>query len=192
MRRSGVVWSLVLALLLPTATRAERHVFPAGETRSIVGPEAVARVLIGFDSVENLRDVLVISAYLEVPLPGIALAQDLDVCVYPLERPWRSTGASWTVPWNRAGGDLDETFFDETRIPAGRGTNTLRLDVTEVLRRITMRGVPSNGFLLSVPLRDGQGFTPAQRAALGTLEGAQLVVTTANALAARSDAATIR
>lgn len=55
-----------------------------------------------------------------------------------------------------------------------------------------MHGEPSNGFLLTVPLRRGAGFTAAQRAALGTLEGAQLVVNTANALAARPDAATIR
>lgn len=60
------------------------------------------------------------------------------------------------------------------------------------MRRIAMHREPSTGFLLTTPLRRGSGFTAAQRAVLGTLQGAQLVVNTINALAARPDAATIR
>lgn len=49
---------------------AQRQALAAAETRSIEGPEGQARVLLGFDDVEELRDVFVVSAYLEMTRHG--------------------------------------------------------------------------------------------------------------------------
>ncbi len=105
--------------------------------------------------------------------------------VYGLARGWRGQSATWTTPWNRPGGDLDESYFEEVTIPAGQATGTLRLNVTQVVDEIVTLGAPDYGFVLTAPLRGGDGFTVGQRALLGTLSEARLVVTTANAKAAR-------
>ena len=184
MKRTGLAWLAVVALTLPGIAFADRHVYPLAEARVIASPEAAGRILLDFASLQELQHVVVSSAYLEVPLPDAVLEQELEICVYPLSRGWARQAATWTTPWSRAGGDLDESYFDEVTIPAGQRTGTLRLNVTQVVDEIVTRGAPSYGFILSVPLRRGDGFTVGQRALLGTMSGARLVVTTANGRAA--------
>ena len=184
MRRNGWIGMAVVVLLLAGAAQAERHVFPLAEVRVIVSPEGAGRILLDFASMEDLENVIVTSAFLEVPLPSAVRARELEVTVYGLERAWRNQGATWTVPWTRPGGDLDESYFDEVAVPAGQRTETLRLNVTQVVDEMVAEGTPWNGLVVTVPLRRGDGFTAAQREALGTLAGARLVVTTANARAA--------
>ncbi len=177
---------VALAILaLPQASLAERRVFPLAEARVIASPVATGRVLLGFESVGALQDVVVSSAFLELPLPSRTLERDLEITVYGLARGWRGQGATWTTPWNRPGGDLDESYFDEVTIPAGQTTGTLRLNVTQIVDEIVALGAPDYGFVLTAPLRNGDGLTAGQRALLGTLSEARLVVTTANAKAAR-------
>jgi hypothetical protein len=184
MKLNGLMWLAAGVLLLPGVGRAERHVFPLAETQVIVGPESEGRVLLDFDSMDALREVIVTSAFLEVPLPSSVREQDLEVSVYALGRAWRGRGATWTSPWTRAGGDLDESYFHEVTIRAGQNAGTLRLNVTQVVDEIVTEGTPSYGLVLTTPLRRGDGFTVAQRSHLGTMAGSRLVVTTANARAA--------
>ena len=186
MKRTGLTWLAVVALVLPGTARAERHVYPLAEARVIVSPDAAGRILLDFESLQGLRRVVVSSAYLEVPLPVAVLEQDLEICVYPLSRDWARQAATWTTPWSQAGGDLDESYFGEVTIPAGQRTGPLRLNVTQVVDEIVTRGAPSYGFILSAPLRRGDGLTEGQRALLGTMAGARLVVTTANGRAAEA------
>ncbi len=183
MKRSVLI--LLVTLALPAVGAAERHVLPLAEARVIASPAAAGRVLLGFESLEALEDVIVSSAFLEVPLPQARLEQNLDITVYGLARGWRGQNATWTTPWNRPGGDLDESYFEEVTIPAGQTPGTLRLNVTQVVDEIVTLGAPDYGFVLTAPLRRGDGFTAGERATLGTLAGARLIVTTANARAAR-------
>ncbi len=183
MKRSALIALAVLAL--PAVASAERHTFPLAEARVIASPEAAGRILLGFESLEDLDDVIVSSAFLEVPLPQRTAEQDLEITIYGLARGWRGQSATWTTPWNRPGGDLDESYFEEVTIPAGQTTGTLRLNVTQIVDEIVTLGAPDYGFVLTAPLRRGDGFTAGQRALLGSLSEARLVVTTANAKAAR-------
>ncbi len=182
MKRTVLIPLILLAL--PAVGAAERHVFPLVESRAIASPAAAGRILLGFESVGVLDHVVVSSAFLEIPLPERTLAQDLEITVYGLARGWRGQGATWTTPWTRPGGDLDESYFEEITIPAGQTTGTLRLNVTQIVDEIVTLGAPDHGFVLTAPLRRGDGFTASQRGLLGTLSGAQLVVTTANGRAA--------
>ena len=184
MKRTGLTCLVVVALVLPGTVRAERQVYPLAEARVIASPEAAGRILLDFASLQGLQHVVVSSAYLEIPLPDAVLEQDLEICAYPLSRGWARQAATWTTPWSRAGGDLDESYFDEVTMSAGRRTGTLRLNVTQVVDEIVTRGAPSYGFILSAPLRRGDGFTEGQRALLGTMAGARLLITTANGRAA--------
>lgn len=175
-----------LALLaLPSIAPAERHALALAETRVIASPEGAGRILLGFESAGSLGDVVVSSAFLEVPIPRRMLEQDLEITVYGLARTWRGQSATWTTPWSRPGGDLDESYFGEVTLAAGQMTGTLRMNVTQIVDEIVTRGAPDYGFVLTTPLRSGDGFTAGQRALLGTLSEARLVVTTANAKAAR-------
>ncbi len=183
MKRSVPIILAVLAL--PAVGSAERHVYPLAEARVIQSPTAGGRILLGFESLGALDEVIVSSAFLEVPLPQVRLEQDLDLTIYGLSRGWRGQNATWTTPWNRPGGDLDESYFEEVTIPAGQTPGTLRLNVTQIVDEIVTLGAPDYGFVLTAPLRRGDGFTAGERATLGTLAGARLVVTTANARAAR-------
>jgi hypothetical protein len=183
MKRSVLITLTVLAV--PAIASAERHVFALAETRAIASPEAAGRILLGFESLGRLGDVVVSSAFLELPLPERTLEQDLEITVYGLSRGWRGQAATWTTPWNRPGGDLDESYFEEVTIPAGQATRTLQLNVTQIVDEIVTLGAPDYGFLLTTPLRNGDGFSAGQRALLGTLSETRLVVTTANARVAR-------
>lgn len=183
MKRSLAI--LLMVLVLPSVGQAERHVLPLGELRTITSPNAAGRILLDFDSVLDLGDVVVSSAYLEMPLPDVVLGQDLELAVYPLARGWRGQDATWTTPWDEPGGDLDETYVDEVTLHGGTRPGTVRLNVTQVVQWIVMEGTPSRGFVLTVPLRRAEGFTEAQRAVLGAMSGARLVVTAANGKAAR-------
>jgi hypothetical protein len=182
MKRSALI--VLAVLMIPVTGSAERHVFPLAEARVITSPAAAGRILLGFESLEGLARVVVSSAFLELPLPSARLEQDLEICVYGLARGWRGQNATWSAPWTRAGGDLDESYFEEVTIPAGQRTGTLRLNVTQVVDEIVTLGAPDYGFVLTAPLRRGDGFTANQRSLLGTMSEARLVVTTANALAA--------
>ena len=184
MRRNGLVWMAAAVVILPAASQAERHVYPLAEARVILSPRSAGRVLLDFASMEDLQHVVVTSAFLEVPLPSAVRNEDLEVCVYALSRGWRGQEATWTAPWSRPGGDLDETYFEEVTIPAGQSAGRLRLNVTQVVEEIVTAGTSSHGFVLTVPLRSREGFTIAERGLLGTMAGARLVVTTANARAA--------
>jgi hypothetical protein len=183
MKRSVLISLAVLTI--PETGAAERHVFPLAEARVISSPAAADRILLGFESLEGLEEVVVSSAFLELPLPSARLEQDLEICVYGLARGWRGQNATWSTPWTRAGGDLDESYFEEVTIPAGQRTGTVRLNVTQVVDEILTLGAPDHGFVLTAPLRRGEGLTAAERAALGSLNTARLVVTTANARAAK-------
>ncbi len=183
MKRSVLIALALLAV--PASALAERHTFALAETRVIASPEAAGRILLGFESLASLDDVIVSSAFLELPLPEATLEQDLEITVYGLARGWRGQSATWTTPWNRPGGDLDESYFEEVTIPAGQTTGTVRLNVSQIVDEIVALGAPDYGFVLTAPLRRGDGFTAGQRALLGTLSEARLVVTSANAKAAR-------
>lgn len=184
MRSAWGAWIAAAVSMLPSAGNAETHAYPLSEARVIVSPAASARVLLHFGPMADLEDVLVTSAFLEVPLPEAVREQDLEVGVYALTRAWSGQEATWTSPWTRAGGDLDETYFDAVRIPAGQTTGTLRLNVTQVVDEIVTEGAPNHGFVLTVPAWRGEGFPARQRERLGTMAAARLVVTTANARAA--------
>lgn len=176
---------LLMVLATPAIGRAERHVLPVGEVRPITSPEAAGRILLDFDSVAELGDVVVSSAYIEIPLPDVVPARDLELAVYPMARSWRGQSATWTTPWDEPGGDLDESYVEEVTLHKGTRPGSLRLNVTQAVQWVVMEGAPWRGFLLTVPLRRAEGFTEAQRTVLGAMTGARLVVTTANGKAAR-------
>lgn len=183
MKRSALI--ALASVFLPASGLAERHVFPLAEALVIASPTASGRILLAFEPMEVLRDVVVSSAYLEVPLPQRTLEDEMEISVYGVARGWRGQNATWTTPWIRPGGDLDESYFEEVTLRAGQSPARLRMNVTQVVDEIVTLGAPDYGFVLTAPLRRGDGFTPGQRALLGSLSEARLVVTTANAKAAR-------
>jgi hypothetical protein len=171
-----------LALLLPQASSAARLTYEVAEVHVILNEEQQGRVLLDFEPLLGLDGKWISSAFLQLPLSGLAPENDLEVQPFAATTSWRGRNATWTTPWEHPGGDL-ESSSPATSIEGGRAESTLRINVSDEIRSMVSGERPAYGLALSVPAwRGEEGFTNSERTVLGSLEGATLVVTYTNSL----------
>jgi len=159
---------LVIAgsLLLDQSRVAALEVELPLESAHVISSEAgVSRIVLDFGALEQVRDELVTSAHVRIPLPNRAPGEDLDLVLYGLSTPWRRTVPTWTSPWRTPGGDLDESASSSViTLDARQPVPFLRLDVTHLVRAMLAGEVPANGFIMTTPRG---GFSESEMVVLG-------------------------
>jgi hypothetical protein len=160
-----------------TGADAVRVEYPLAGVAAIASGEQETRILLDPGDLTSLVGTLVTSARLEMTLTGQTPGEDLNVAVYTLETAWRGGTPGWSSPWRTPGGDLDNSHVQTVRIPAGRVPEELSVDVTSAIREIADGREANNGFLLTVPLSRGSGFSSTDLGVLGSVTGGTLVVT---------------
>ncbi len=98
--------------------------------------------------------------YAEVNIPYFlpsGFTGTLRVDARPITRTWDKNTATWTVPWQRAGGDFDTTKI--TSFTLGKvGRASVRLDVTGIVRDWVNQRASNFGLLLKRPKAEGDAF----------------------------------
>jgi hypothetical protein len=160
-----------------TTADAVRVEYPLAGVTEIASGEQETRILLDPGDLTGLEGRLITSARLEVTLSGETPGEDLDVAVYTVVTAWRGTSPGWSSPWQTPGGDLDNSHVQTVRVPAGRTPGKVSVDVTSALREIADRKEANNGFLLTIPLGRGGGFSPDDLEVLGSVTAGRLLVT---------------
>ena len=173
---------LCLGALVPEVSSAARLRYEVVKVHVIQNEEQQGRVLLDFEPLFGLDGKWISSAFLHLPLSGLVPEDDLEIQPFAVTTAWRGRNPTWTTPWEHPGGDF-ESSSPATSIERGRAETTLRINVSDEVRSMVSGEKPAYGLALSVPAwRGEEGFTAAQRAVLGSLEGATLVVTYTNSV----------
>jgi len=171
-----------LALIVPQVSSAARLTYHLAEVHVILNEEQQGRILLDFEPLLGLDGKWISSAFLRLPLSGLAPEDELEIQPYAVTTAWRGRSATWTRPWQHPGGDFDASS-PAISIEGGRAETSLRINVSDEIRSMVSGEKPAYGLALSVPAwRGEEGFTAAQRTVLGSLEGATLVVTYTNSV----------
>jgi hypothetical protein len=175
----------LLAIALPvSADPVQVSIVEAGVISDRAGN---TRILVKPGDLSAFADRLITSAVLTFALPGLPVARDLPVRVYPLTTDWSAGTVTWDSPWTASGADIDDAYYDTVVLASGSRVTSLSLDVTSIVRAIVEGEYGRYGFLITVPGYDGVGFRAADLATLGTLAGAALEVDSrASVVAARA------
>jgi hypothetical protein len=184
MRYVEVIWGAAAGLLVLAGAldaSAGRVSFIARGSGVIEGPDGVGRILIDFDGLESLEGKGISAAHLSIPLTGEPPSEDIDLQAFGLDTIWRGRTTSWTTPWRTEGGDLGYESGIVT-LENGVVSGSIRLNVTQIVRGIVMRGAPSNGFLVTTPRTARDGLLESERALFGDFNGAVLTVTYVNSV----------
>jgi hypothetical protein len=164
----------------PRESSAARLTYALAETRVILNGEQEGRILLDFEPLLGLDGKWISSAFIHLPLSGLASPEDLEIQPCAVTTSWTGRSVTWTTPWESPGGDL-ESSSPAITIEAGRAEDTIQVDVSDEVRSMVSGRRPAHGLALSVPLWRGEdGFSLSERTVLGSLEGATLVVTFTN------------
>jgi hypothetical protein len=170
-----------IEVILSTPVMGARIIFPITDVRPIINSELESRLLLDFE-VQGLESKWISSAYLHLPIPGVASPEDLEIQPCTVSTAWRGRNATWTSPWRNPGGDLDVSSPSIT-LEKEQIETSVRINVTDEIRAIVRGERSAYGLALSVPeWKEEEGFTLAERSVLGSLAGASLVVTYTNAI----------
>ncbi|MFN8179835.1 MAG: hypothetical protein U0167_18030 [bacterium] len=177
MRGQAVLAALSVALLPAAADAgAEWREMPISDVRVISDGSGHVRLLVNPGSLLALQGKFVEAAVLTLPMDGQILTRELDVRVFPITRSWESGVVTWTTPWSRAGGDVDERRMCAERLADGERPTTLRLNISGIVREMVDGSIDCHGFLLGVARHQGAGFRPEELARFGGLQGLALRV----------------
>ena len=180
----GVALLVGAVLGLSTTAAGATRTLQAQQVRTIVNEEGVGRVLVDFGALSEVSGQFITSAYLEFDLPSHRRQSDLNIQVLTLQRGWRDGATSWTQPWTRPGGDVDDTHSQWIELLAEDSASEVRINVTQAVRAIVEGEDASNGFLLTVRDGDRDGFTLSERSLFESISSGRLEIKTANPRAA--------
>jgi hypothetical protein len=165
-----------IAILVPSAGLGAELVLPLSEGVVIANARGESRVLFRFDRLDALREELVTSAWVSLPLPGLVPMADVNVEIYGLATSWEGRQPTWNTPWSTPGGDIEDTDSFEVTLYEGERVRLLRLDVTHMIRGMVEGTFPENGFILTARAGGREGFTALESAVLGGLQGGKLII----------------
>ena len=171
-----ILCTFACLIMASSQTEALELVLPLEDVTVISNDQGQSRILFGFGRLDELREELITSAWISIPLPGYAPTSDVTVEVHGLATAWRGTQPTWNSPWVTAGGDLDDTDSYDITLDQGRRADLLRLDVTHMVRGMADGSFPSNGFILSAYAAGRTAFNNPEMAVLGELRGGKLTV----------------
>jgi hypothetical protein len=169
--------AFLLLTLLPTDSRGLERETALAEVGVIHNRSGEVRVLLAPAAIDGLEDELITSAFLELPLPGLAPEEDIEIALHAVATPWRGRAYSWQSPWQRPGGDVEEAYSHVVTLPKGEPANELRLDVTEIVQDMVDGELGKNGFLIAPAAWRGEGFRVPELGVLGPLATGKLVIT---------------
>jgi len=168
--------SLLIGTLVVSDASALEVTLPISDISTISPGLGGARILLDHGSMGALSEELVLSAHLVLPLSGNTPVTDIDIAVAGLSRAW-GAGVAWASPWTAPGGDVDPDLVSVATLEAGRPARVLDVDVTDMIRAIAAGSAAANGLILKPAGSASIGFTRAQMAVLGSLEGGEIQVT---------------
>ena len=158
----AAVGVLLLAVTVPGANAMELQ-FTATTATTISVPSGQGRLLLAFPSISALHDEWITDATLTIPITG-TLSSDVEVEVDAIATSW-GAGATWTSPWQTAGGDRETSVAQTGVLRAGAVTS---VDVTDLVRAMTEGEIEEHGFLLLPMNPVSIGFASSDLAVLGT------------------------
>jgi hypothetical protein len=177
-----LAWTATFPLILACGSavpvrdaQALEATLPVTNVVTITSGMGGSRVLVDFASPAALAEELILSAHLVIPLSGNTPVSNVGVAAMALTTPW-GPGATWTSPWSAPGGDVDRTLVAGGALEAGRVATVLDLDVTDLVRAIVDGEVGANGLLLKPADITRAGFSGAEVAVLGPLQGGDVHV----------------
>ncbi|GJM45229.1 MAG: hypothetical protein DHS20C21_20710 [Gemmatimonadota bacterium] len=158
--RAVLVTLLCIAVCSGTARALEVTIPVTNVTVTSVGL-AGSTVRLDLGSMHALDEEMVLWAQLALPLSGTAPVTDLNLSVSGLLT---------------SGGAPDPNEVTDARLAAGIAQVSLDVDVTDLVRSIVEGEAPNHGFLLRPSDTSRIGFNAAEMAALGSLQGGEIVV----------------
>ncbi len=170
---SAVAVLSIALTLVGSASAADFHV-TATRTAVMADPDGLARVLLAFPGLSELREEWVSDATLTIPLGVGTLASDVGITVDALTSNW-SGSPEWSSPWRTPGGDALGKMPSDVVIRAGGAERSLRVDVTDLVRAQADGTIQDYGFILLPTDGAKVGFSESEAAVLGAaLSGATL------------------
>ena len=174
-RKSATVGLAVALMGLATASGAATWTATVTGHDHITGPQGQQRILLQLAGPQNVEDMAIERAVLQLPVPAAA-PTGLELRLYPILTNWSPGTVDWTAGWNEPGGDIDRESYGRTVIASRHRGGTVEVDVTALLLSIR-GGDPTFGLMLTAPVERAEGLPPAARQALqGLLEGTTLEV----------------
>ena len=138
---------LLLLILLLSSSPALCYVTEIGiaEVAKIENDRGEFRLLVKLEDIEIPRYARIDFATLV--LPRTRTKTIIPIEVRPITRPWSKATVSWYAPWERQGGDFDETCVTKWTIHPGAGGPGHFLDITDLVRE-QVRGGEAYGFVI--------------------------------------------
>jgi hypothetical protein len=164
---------LLAALTFGTAGAMERTLTPSDVTVLQDG-RGQSRLVFRLPDIAPGERIAVSSAQVVVSLAGAPAERRLRLRVHPLTRDWSGGSATWTSPWSRPGGDIDEDAYIAADVDLRSGVAVL--DVTPLVKEVVEEGWPAHGFLLTRDPADGVGVPAEDASRFGALSGATVSV----------------
>lgn len=170
MQGGGLVRRLALSVMVVTVliscpeTWAREAVVDLQSRVSIIrSNEGLGRLLVDLAFVDSLACASLQDATLCLQRP--ALTNPVQIEVHPVSRVWTPTTATWSVPWDSAGGDFTSSVVERLRVnPDPNRMDDLRLDVTRIVRDRLEGGAGASGgyglIVMPAPSR-AEGFPEA-------------------------------
>ena len=145
---------LCLFIFTLSLTAEELTVYPE-ETAVIQNADAtVSRILIHFPALDTSYVNLIDSIIVAIPINGSSqVGPDSTLLMSLVETEWTANTVSWTSPWNRAGGDIQD-YFTDGRVIAN--TDSIRMNVTALFTAIYQGLSDDHGFELHLRRETGE------------------------------------
>jgi hypothetical protein len=166
--------SVALAALVFSSAGAMERTLTLQDFRVIQDGAGQARIAFRLPEIPSDRAIVVTRAQVAVTLPGAVRDRRLRLWVHPLTRDWNAGSATWTSPWTRPGGDLDEEARVAVEVDL-RG-NSAVFDLTPLVKEVVEEGRESHGFLLTRDPDDGIGIPIEDLDRFQGLSGATITV----------------
>jgi hypothetical protein len=174
MSMRAIMGLVALALAWSAPASGVKQTLTPTDQATITDSSGESRMLVLFEGVTDLQNEWIQSATLHFPLSS-AMPADMDLMIDVPRSQWNS-GASWTSPWTRAGGDP----YDEQAVvrPARAGlSGVVSMDVTHLVRSMAAGEIPEHGFMVWPVGGSRVGLSTAELAAFGSRSQASLEIT---------------
>lgn len=131
-RSIAAVLTCLLILGFSLTANSADLVLDADEVVLIESEAGQQRVLISFASAEALQGKKILYARLVVAAePDSCESSFIEIEISALTRSWSAVSASWTEPWDSAGGDYAPTFSRGSIARGGSGSSAILTDMVQ-------------------------------------------------------------
>jgi len=152
-----ILWVIAIMLLCVQSGLAPSRSVALEDVTVIHNGRGEARLLCRHAEIGSMENTAVSSASLTFPIQGDTVSRGLSLRVYPILTAWDPENVSWIDGWDEPGGDFDRGYGGAIEIDLSTAPQTVSVDVLPMVREVILGDLPRNGFLVTVPLYEGEG-----------------------------------